>query len=88
MNSPHEIAPQRKLHDFAGRADATVAMDAVPEMNSLQLRGNASAEEVAAVLTALTCRSAPPARPGDPYARWRATRRAALHEHLHPRPIR
>lgn len=52
-------------------------------MKSLQLRGNASAEEVAAVLAALSVRAGMPRErdslPRDPYARWRAARLAALH---------
>ncbi|HEU5267278.1 MAG TPA: acyl-CoA carboxylase epsilon subunit [Jatrophihabitans sp.] len=48
-------------------------------MTELQVRGNASAEEVAAVVAAVTARAAGgPAGPRDPYARWRATRLAAL----------
>lgn len=47
-------------------------------MSELQVRGNASPEEVAAMLAAVSARPAPAAQTRDPYARWRATRLAAL----------
>ena len=45
-------------------------------MSDLTVRGNASAEEVAAVLAVL--RSAPSAPPASAYERWRAGRLKAL----------
>jgi hypothetical protein len=45
-------------------------------MMQVQVRGEASPEEIAAVVAAVTVRE-PPARP-DPLRRWRATRIAAL----------
>ena len=45
-------------------------------MSEVSVRGNATAEELAAVL-AVVSRGEAPARP-DPYTRWRHTRQAAL----------
>jgi hypothetical protein len=47
----------------------------------VQVRGNATAEEVAAVVAAVSTRGdARPKQLHDPYARWRATRFAALRQ--------
>jgi hypothetical protein len=47
---------------------------AAPDRTAITVRGNASAEELAAVLAIVS--SGP--RPSDGYRRWRATRLAAL----------
>jgi acyl-CoA carboxylase epsilon subunit-like protein len=48
--------------------------------DGVRVHGNATAEELGAVLAVLAAGAAPPA-PAEPYARWREGRRAALIRH-------
>jgi hypothetical protein len=52
-------------------------------MNSIEVDGGASAEEIAAVLAAIAGRRGPAEAPADGYAAWRRGRLAAL-ARLHP----
>ena len=57
-------------------------------MSGVQVRGGATAEEVAAVLAVLTAQPAAAEPPVDGFAGWRAGRRRALRRTSEPdRPI-
>ncbi len=72
------VAPLRRARRQVA-APRVEAARGTADVSGLQVRGNATAEEIAAVVAAVTTRTdSDRTEPRDPYARWRTTRFAAL----------